>query len=215
VCRALVNPNCDIVVGLNTRQEDLIMRIASTLALAAVIGLAGCASKPAVAPVPAPDAAPKATESWFSRTKQAVATLSPAASGGATGLVTFTANGATAVDVHVVVSGLVPGSAHGFHVHEFPNCASADFMSAGGHFNPTRQPHGPQDQPHHAGDMPGLWADPQGKIDEKFTLQGVPLGGAEGLVGHSVILHASRDDYQTQPTGNSGARQACGVIVAQ
>jgi len=192
------------------------MRIASTLALAVVIGLAGCAAKPsagqatsAAAPAPA-----KATESFFSRTKQAVATLSPAAAGGATGIVTFASSGGSAVDVHVVATGLVPGSAHGFHVHEYASCASADFASAGGHFNPTHQPHGPQDQPHHLGDMPGLWADQDGKIDARFTLQGVALGGSDGLVGHSVILHAAHDDFQTQPTGNSGARLSCGVIVA-
>ena len=202
------------------------MRIALTLSLAAVVGLAACASKTAVAPVPAPTPVPvaapkpsaspevKPTESFFSRTKSAVATLSPSATSSVTGIVVFS-GGSTSVDVHVTASGLMPGSIHGFHVHEVGNCASADFLSAGNHFNPTNKPHGPQDHPHHAGDMPSLLADPTGKIDARFTLEGVTLGGTDGFVGHAVILHATADNFDAQPSGNSGARIACGVIAAQ
>ena len=198
------------------------MRIALTLSLAAAVGLAACASKPAVAPapipapVPAPSASPevKVTEPFFSRTKSAVATLSPSATSGVSGIVVFS-GGSTSVDVHVTAAGLQPGSIHGFHVHDVGNCASADFLSAGDHFNPTHKPHGPQDHPHHAGDMPSLIADPTGKIDARFTLEGVTLGGVDGFVGHAVILHATADNFDAQPSGNSGARIACGVIAAQ
>ena len=200
------------------------MRLALTLSLATAVGLAGCAHKPTVepisvpapAPAPAPSASPdvKVTEPYFSRTKAAVATLTPNANSGVTGVVVFSGGG-NSVDVHVMAAGLLPGSIHGFHVHETGNCASADFMSAGGHFNPTHKPHGPQDKPHHAGDMPSLLADPTGKIDARFTLEGVTLGGVDGFVGHAVILHATADDYDAQPAGNSGARIACGVIAAQ
>jgi Cu-Zn family superoxide dismutase len=186
------------------------MRTASTLSLLAatlVIAFAGCASKNG-----APPAA--ASGPMVGQTKAAVATLSPAASGAALGIVTFAASG-NQVDVHVVATGLPPGSVHGFHVHETGNCASPDFTSAGGHFNPTKQPHGPQSGPHHMGDMPSLLADPAGKIDTKFTVEGVALGGTDGYVGRAVILHAGPDDYATQPTGNSGGRIACGVIAAQ
>ena len=196
------------------------MRLALTLSLATVVGLAACASKPAVAPapmaMPMPSASPevKVTEPYFSRTKSAVATLSPSATSGVTGIVQFSGGGNT-VDVHVTASGLLPGSIHAFHVHETGNCASADFMSAGGHFNPTHKPHGPQDKPHHAGDMPSLLADPAGKIDTRFTLEGVTLGGVDGFVGRAVVLHASADDFDAQPAGNAGARIACGMIAAE
>jgi len=196
------------------------MRLALTLSLAAAAGLSACAHKPAAAPVavaaPAPSASPdvKVTEPYFSRTKAAVATLTPNATSGVSGIVVFSGGG-NSVDVHVMAAGLQPGSIHAFHVHENGNCASADFMSAGGHFNPTHKPHGPQDKPHHAGDMPSLMADPAGRIDTRFTLEGVTLGGADGFVGHAVILHAVADDYDAQPSGNAGARVACGVIAAQ
>jgi len=193
------------------------MRLSLSLTLSSTLVLAACASKPAVAPPPPPPSASpevKATESYFSRTKSAVATLSPSATSGVTGIVQFS-GGSHSVDVHVTATGLKPGSIHGFHVHETGNCASADFASAGGHFNPTNKPHGAQDHPHHAGDMPSLLVDPTGKIDVRFTLEGVTLGGADGFVGHSVILHATADDFETQPSGNSGARVACGVIAAE
>lgn len=194
------------------------MRLALTLSLAAATVLAACASKkPAEpAPPPAPSASPevKVTESYFSRTKSAVATLTPSATSGVSGIVVFSGGGSS-VDVHVTATGLLPGSIHGFHVHDIGNCASADFSSAGDHFNPTHKPHGAQDKPHHAGDMPSLLADPSGKIDTRFTLEGVTLGGVDGFVGHAVILHASADNFDAQPSGNSGARIACGVIAAQ
>ncbi len=144
--------------------------------------------------------------------KMAAASLSPAAAGGATGLVVFHAKGDDLM-VHVKASGFAPGTLHGFHVHANGNCASADFISAGGHFNPHASAHGPQDAAHHAGDMPNLVADAEGKVDQKFTLKGAALKGPSGLVGRAVIVHAEPDDFKTQPTGNSGARMACGVIA--
>ena len=155
-----------------------------------------------------------ATAALVRLNRDSVTFTSGDADAGVTGIVVF-AGGGNSVDVHVIASGLQPGSIHAFHVHENGTCASADFMTAGGHFNPTHKPHGPQDKPHHAGDMPSLLADPAGKIDARFTLEGVTLGGAEGFVGHAVILHATADDFDAQPSGNSGARIACGVIAAE
>jgi len=104
----------------------------------------------------------------------------------------------------------------GFHVHEKGDCSSADGMSAGGHFNPTGQQHGnPVSGPHHAGDIPMLQSDANGKAVGSIVLSGVTLTpGPTSLVGHALVVHAGKDDYVTQPTGNSGGRIACGVIVA-
>ena len=112
------------------------------------------------------------------------------------------------------VSGLKPNQEHGFHVHETGDCSAPDALSAGGHFNPTGQPHGPQSTAHHAGDMPSLKADAAGNAEATFTLENVTLAGAiDGVIGKAVIVHAQPDDYQTQPTGNSGGRIACGLIA--
>jgi Cu-Zn family superoxide dismutase len=86
-------------------------------------------------------------------------------------------------------------------------------MSTGGHFNPSGKPHGPQDADHHAGDMPALQADAQGRADMRAALKGVSIGaGATDIVGKGLIVHIAPDDYKTQPTGNAGARIACAVI---
>ena len=112
------------------------------------------------------------------------------------------------------VNGLTPG-AHGFHIHEKGDCSAPDGTSAGGHFNPGARPHGnPEHADHHAGDMPQLIANAAGVATLTAYLDGVSLGDeANGIVGRSVIVHAAPDDFKTQPTGNSGARLACGVIV--
>ena len=142
----------------------------------------------------------------------AVADLAPTAGNGAKGRVTFTAKGDKII-VTARVSGLAPGP-HGFHVHEKGDCSAGDGMSAGGHFNPFGKPHGNPSAPdHHGGDMPMLEADAAGNATLTAELDGVTIGsGPADLVGRSVIVHKDADDFKTQPTGNSGARVACGVI---
>jgi Cu-Zn family superoxide dismutase len=61
--------------------------------------------------------------------------------------------------------------------------------------------------------MPQLETDAYGNARLTAVLPGLTLEGASGIVGKGVIVHAAPDDFKTQPTGNSGARMACGVIV--
>jgi Cu-Zn family superoxide dismutase len=111
------------------------------------------------------------------------------------------------------VSGLTPGS-HGFHIHEKGDCSSGDGMSAGGHFNPASQPHAhPSTPARHTGDMPMLVADARGNATLTVALDLMTIGsGANDIVGKGLVVHKDADDFKTQPTGNSGARVACGVI---
>lgn len=143
---------------------------------------------------------------------RAVATLAPTAGHTAHGTVTFVQQGETML-VSVDMSGLTPGP-HGFHVHDKGDCSAPDATSAGGHFNPTGQPHGdPGATAHHAGDMPMLVADARGNASVKFEYGPATLGkGPNDILGRAVVVHADADDFKTQPAGNSGARVACGVI---
>lgn len=118
------------------------------------------------------------------------------------------------VKVWVYVQGLKPGQEHGLHIHEVGDCSSGDGMSAKGHFNPFGKPHGdPKGSEHHAGDLPALKAEKngRGKVEALVDMISVTPGPGS-IIGKAVIVHADPDDYRTQPTGNAGARLACGVI---
>lgn len=121
--------------------------------------------------------------------------------------------------VHITgeIGGLGAGQTHAIHVHEKGDCSAVDASSAGGHFNPTGSAHGRAGTPvHHAGDMDNLTANAEGVADVDIHLSGVALGGgaANDIAGRAVIVHAAPDDYTSQPSGNAGARVACGVINA-
>lgn len=121
--------------------------------------------------------------------------------------------------VHITgqVGGLGAGRTHAIHVHEKGDCSAADASSAGGHFNPTGSAHGRAGTPvHHAGDMDNIVANADGVADINIHLSGVSLGGgaANDIAGRAVIVHAAPDDYTSQPSGNAGARVACGIITA-
>ncbi|HEY2344750.1 MAG TPA: superoxide dismutase family protein [Xanthomonadaceae bacterium] len=114
------------------------------------------------------------------------------------------------------ITGLVPDSMHGIHIHEHGDCTGADSGSVGGHFNPTGVEHGdPVGLVHHAGDIANQVADAQGTINMDVTLHGVSLanGTSDDVLGRAVVLDHDTDDYSTQPSGNSGPAIACGVIL--
>lgn len=110
-----------------------------------------------------------------------------------------------------------PPGRHGFHIHENGSCADAG-KGAGGHYNPTGASHGflPEAGMHgaHAGDFGNITVDNDGIGTLELTLPGLSVsGGRYPVAGKAVILHADTDDLTTQPTGNAGARIACGVIL--
>jgi Cu-Zn family superoxide dismutase len=121
----------------------------------------------------------------------------------------------------VLVSGTVSGlglGAHGMHIHQVGKCIPP-FTSAGGHFDTGAKRHGfkSMDGPH-AGDLPNIDLPAAGTLHFEFVLPDLSLNGPHGILGPtgaSIVIHSSRDDYITSPDGNSGARLACGVIVAR
>lgn len=127
------------------------------------------------------------------------------------GTVTFTTVEG-GVKVVADVDQLTPGK-HGFHIHEYGDCSAPDGSSAGGHFNPSGHKHGAPDAlERHVGDLGNIVADQNGHAHYEFVDRLISLNGPHTIIGRSVIIHSLPDDYITQPTGNAGARVACGVI---
>ena len=140
------------------------------------------------------------------------------ASGQVVGTATFTQQ-AGGVKIAAQVKGLAAGK-HGIHIHAVGKCDAPDFTTAGGHFNPDSKQHGTQNPAgSHAGDLPNLvvGADGSGSIETVDTRITLAAGAANSVFdtdGSALVIHASEDDEKTDPTGNSGARIACGALAA-
>ncbi len=145
----------------------------------------------------------------------AVATLTDA-QGNPAGTATFTQDGDQTTAVYEVAYAGATGM-HGIHVHETGDCTPPDFTTAGGHFNPAGAEHAaPGTEPRHAGDFGNIDLGDAGNGRLELTTGLVTVAaGPSSVVGKSVILHAGEDDGTTQPTGNAGARLACGVVASQ
>lgn len=139
---------------------------------------------------------------------------------GITGTVTMEETGSGMIHVTVKASG-VPEGAHGFHVHQTGKCDAAEgFKTAGGHLagelkHGAHEVGGP-----HPGDFPNVHVQSDGELHAEFFTFGFKLeGDGEPSIldedGSAVILHANADDYASQPSGNAGARIACGVLEKQ
>lgn len=121
------------------------------------------------------------------------------------------------VTIDILADGLPPGK-HGTHIHEKGVCATPDFESAGGHFNPTNKEHGFENpQGYHLGDLPNIEVDKEGKVNvtltiDEYTLKPKAENSLINKDGSALVIHADEDDYKTDPSGNSGARIACAAI---
>lgn len=122
------------------------------------------------------------------------------------------------VKVQTDLRNLDPG-VHAIHFHQYPKCDAPEFKSAGGHFNPFGKQHGLQNpQGHHAGDMPvNLNVGDDGRVKKTFTTKDITLDPkAQNSVfangGTSIIVHKGQDDMKTDPSGNAGGRESCGIV---
>jgi Cu-Zn family superoxide dismutase len=131
------------------------------------------------------------------------------------GLATFTQM-RTGVLIALAVKG-VPAGEHAFHIHAVGKC-EPPFASAGGHFNPDSKKHGLMAmEGHHAGDMPNLHVPASGELQVQMLNTSVTLEKGKpnslfGPNGTALVIHAVKDDYKTDPTGEAGARMICGVV---
>lgn len=136
------------------------------------------------------------------------------ATGRELGVLTF-ADAGVAISVDGTLRGLTPG-VHGVHLHTVGRCDGPDFASAGAHWSPTPKQHGRTnpDGPHH-GDLMNLTVGTDSSVVVKMSTPAGSLRGEQPLLdadGAAIVIHATTDDYKTAPSGNSGARIACGVV---
>ncbi|MEN2991490.1 superoxide dismutase family protein [Tistrella sp. BH-R2-4] len=121
----------------------------------------------------------------------------------------------TGVLIATDLRGLPPGKWVAFHIHEGDACdAEQGHKTAGGHFNPDDRAHGylAEGGPH-AGDMPNQKVAQDGTLAVEVFNGAVRLDqGDTGIMGRTLMIHAGRDDYRSQPSGAAGDRIACGVI---
>jgi Cu-Zn family superoxide dismutase len=148
------------------------------------------------------------------------------------GTVEFSVNG-TVVTVTAEVEGL-PAGFKGFHIHSIgkcePNSANptdpskvGDFLSAGGHLGADAAAH-----PGHEGDLSSLQVGQDGTAQLVTTTDAFDVDALLDADGSAVMVHAGPDDFgnvptryaptgpdaETQATGDSGGRAACGVVQA-
>lgn len=144
---------------------------------------------------------------------RAVAVLRNAA-GEQIGQATFVQEGGEVI-LNATVRDVPLEGSHGLHVHENGVC-EPPFTSAGGHFNPGATEHGcPPEADRHGGDFGNLEiAGGMGTLEISSELVTVEEG-PRSVVGKAVILHEMTDDCTSQPTGDAGARHACGVVEMQ
>jgi Cu-Zn family superoxide dismutase len=174
----------------------VIRHLAAAAILAAATSLAGCST---VADLPAE--------------RLGSATLS-LANGVPAGTAQLWAHG-DRVSLSLVLTGVAAGE-HGVHLHMVGECRQPDFASAGGHLNPLAKHHGSMAEGgSHFGDLPNITISASGTGTMSADLNATRAQAQEWIFdadGTAVVVHAAADDYKTDPSGNSGARIACGVI---
>lgn len=122
----------------------------------------------------------------------------------------------SAVGVRVEAAGLAPGT-YGAHIHMTGRCDPPGFESAGPHWNPAGREHGSRNPlGPHLGDLPNLIVGADGAGSIEFSLPHAALNAGDRAIldddGSAIVIHAGPDDYRTDPSGNSGARIACGAF---
>ncbi len=143
-------------------------------------------------------------------------TLSPKSGSNVDGTVNFIEKDGKVTMVGTV-TGLEEGK-HAIHIHEKADCSAEDGTSAGGHWNPTAQPHGAWGDAggYHKGDIGNINVNANGRGEVTLTTDEWCIGcgdDTKDILGKAIIVHIDADDLTTQPTGAAGARVACAGII--
>lgn len=208
------------------------MRLKTLCGVLAAFALSACANQQAAtqetstapsdtATAPAPGAGGTMAEGAplsGAGSRQARALLESRSGSTVTGVAEFVERD-NAVELTLRVSGASPGE-HGAHLHMTGDCSDPKADSAGGHWNPANTQHGAPDHAEmsHAGDLGNITIGEDGTGTLRIRRDHWSIGPSHGkhdVLGRAVIVHASADDLKSQPAGNAGARQACGVVGPQ
>ena len=180
------------------------MSRSNMVGMAAAALVSGCAMSTAgLNPAPSTVSAMAAEANLFNASGNRVARASASQGGGS-------------VRIMIDASGL-PAGVYGAHIHAIGRCDAPDFTSAGPHWNPSNQQHGRNNpQGMHLGDLPNLTVGANGRGTLEMALAGAALSGRGAALldqdGAAIVIHERPDDYRTDPSGNSGARIACGIF---
>ena len=92
------------------------------------------------------------------------------------------------------------------HIHKVANCNNPDknFLNTGEHYSTHNEKH-----PNHTGDLPMIYSNDGYSFMIYYTSRFTP----QDVVGKSIVIHQNMDDMETQPSGNSGVKIACGEIL--
>jgi Cu-Zn family superoxide dismutase len=116
---------------------------------------------------------------------------------------------------------------HGIHFHQVGDCSDAadGFKLSGGHIDPDSREHGLMNpEGSERGDLPNIYAGPDGRATAEFFRAGVSLKASEQSAaengpyplidddGFAVVVHEHVDDQTTQPIGGAAGRVACASI---
>jgi len=143
-------------------------------------------------------------------------TLSPKSDSNIEGTINFTETNGK-VSMVGTVTGLGEGK-HAIHIHEKADCSANDGSSAGGHWNPTGQPHGAwgDETGYHKGDIGNITANNNGRATVTKTTDEWCIGcgdNTKDILGKAIIVHIGEDDLKSQPSGAAGARIGCAGII--
>jgi Cu-Zn family superoxide dismutase len=136
--------------------------------------------------------------------------------GDSVGTAWITQKSAKGITIQLDLHGL-PAGTHAIHIHNKASCIGPDFKSAGDHFSPKGREHGLDNKKGpHAGDLPNIEIAADGTLKTTIESNHVNLGASmkslQKGAGTALVIHADADDNHSQPSGNAGARIACGEI---
>lgn len=204
-----INPMFRARLTSRSASMALLTALATTLTACDAAKPPGIAAEPQAAElIPTPPALDATTGMTIT------VTLMPTRGNTAAGRLVLSTDGK---GIHITgsVRGLQPNSVHGIHIHENGDCTAPDASSAGAHFNPLGHPHGAPGANSHVGDLGNITANSRGiaLVDLRAIQATLRASAPTDIFGRAIIVHAGADDMISQPSGESGARIACGTIA--